>query len=159
MAKTSTTEYEPIVDEYLTIWNEGAYAKLPEVVTEDITLYDPGAPEGEVHGRDALKTFLSELREAFPDLHITIDNLTTTEEGVIEEWTATGTHDGEFRGIPPTQRTIKFSGMGKILIADDKVQEHRVYYDSQEMVEQLGLTFPEVLGQLPKLAWKKLQTL
>jgi predicted ester cyclase len=84
--------------------------------------------------------------------------MVTTEEGIIEEWTATGTHKGEFNGIPPTQREVKFRGMGKILITDGKVQEHRLYYDSREMINQLGLTFPEVLGQLPKLAWGKLQT-
>ena len=157
MAETSTTSHEQIVSDYLSIWNNRNYEILPEVVTADIALYDPAAPEGEIHGRDNLETFLRELRQGFPDLHITIDDMITTDEGVIEEWTATGTHKGELHGLPPTHREIKFRGMGKILITEGKIREHRIYYDSQEMVEQLGLTFPEVLGQLPKLAWGKLQ--
>lgn len=41
---------------------------------------------------------------------------------------------------PPTNREIEIMGTDKILITDDKVQEHRIYYNLQEMFEQLGLT-------------------
>lgn len=157
MAEASATEHDQLISEYVTVWNEGNYAKLPDVVTEDVALYDPGAPEGEIHGRDALEGFLQELRRGFPDLHVTINEMVATEAGVMAEWTATGTHKGEFNGIPPTQREVEFQGMDNIMITDGKVKEHRVYYDSREMQTQLGLTFPEALGVLPRLAWRKLQ--
>jgi predicted ester cyclase len=58
----------------------------------------------------------------------------------MKEWTATGTHEGEFDGVPPTGREIEISGMAKDLIADGEVLEGRLYYDPAEMAEQLGLT-------------------
>jgi len=48
--------------------------------------------------------------------------------------------------------------MDVISVADGTIREHRVYYNLQEMLDQLGLTFPAVVGQLPKLAWRKLKS-
>jgi predicted ester cyclase len=58
----------------------------------------------------------------------------------MKEWTVTATHDGEYSGIPPTNREVEISGMAKILTENGKVVEDRLYYDLQEVFDQLGLT-------------------
>lgn len=140
MTESGTTEHDQLVRDYLDVWNEEEYAKLPAVVADSITVYDPGAPEGEVHGRDAFEAFLRELRTGFPDFQVTIDDRLDGENVVMGEWTVTGTHEGEFDDVPPTEREIELTGMDKLVIADGKVQEHRIYYNLQEMFEQLGVT-------------------
>jgi hypothetical protein len=47
--------------------------------------------------------------------------------------------------------------MGRFSITDGTVEECHLYYDSQEMADQLGMAFPEILRTLPKLVWKKLR--
>jgi len=74
---------------------------------------------------------------------------------VIVEFTITGTHDGELEGIPPTGRKLELRGMEKFRVVDGKIQEMRAYFDPQEIPEQLDLTFPAVIAQLPKLVLRK----
>lgn len=137
MAKTSATKIESLMSDYTELWN-GDFSKL-DVVAESVEIYHHAAPDGVIHGREALKGFIHEFHSAFPDFHIAVDDWISSDEIVMKEWTMTGTHEGEFNDIPPTGREIESTGMAKILIADGKVQEDRLYYNPQVMVEQLGL--------------------
>ena len=44
--------------------------------------------------------------EAFPDLHVSLDELIAEGESVFLRSTLTGTHDGEYKGIPATGRHV-----------------------------------------------------
>lgn len=132
-------EVDRLLDEYVTVWNEGDYSKLPDVTAESITLHDPETPADGIRGRDALEEYLRELRTAFPDFSVALDDVLAAEDVVMGKWTVTGTHEGEFEGIPPTEREMELEGMDRILIEDGKVREHRIYYDTRELAEQLGV--------------------
>lgn len=137
MAETIPTEHEQLLNDYAGLWN-GDHSDF-ETVSESVLVADPGAPEGEIRGRDAFRSYLDELRTGFPDFHVRLDEVLAGDDVIMAEWTVTATHEGEFDGIPPTGRKMGFSGMDKLLVADGKVQEHHIYYDVQEMLEQLGL--------------------
>lgn len=132
-------EVESLLGDYIDVWNEADYSKLPDVVDESIDVFDPGAPGGELHGRDALEGFIREIRTGFPDFEVRLGDVLAADDIVMAEWTATGTHEGEFNGIPPTERELELEGMDKFLLEDGKLQEHRIYYDLQGMLEQLGV--------------------
>lgn len=134
----ATEDVEQLMSDYAEVWNEGDYSKISDLVSESITVYDPGYTEV-VEGRDAFEAYLQELREAFPDFQVTIDEMLASDDIVMTEWTVTATHEGEFNEIPPTENEMELTGMDKILIANGKVQEHRIYHDLQEMFQQLGL--------------------
>lgn len=53
MAVPRSTEHDQLMNEYVDLWN-GNSLKL-DVVSELVAVYDPGAPEGKVHGRDAFE--------------------------------------------------------------------------------------------------------
>jgi steroid delta-isomerase-like uncharacterized protein len=130
--------HEQVIADYVDLW-QGDFTKL-DVLAESIDLYDPGVPGGELHGRDAFESFLRELRAGFPDFAVHVEDVLAGDGVVMWESTVTGTHEGEFYGIPPTGREMTVIGMSKTLIADGRVQEDRIYYDSREMSEQLGHT-------------------
>lgn len=44
--------------------------------------------------------------EAFPDLHVALDDLIAEDDRVFLRSTLTGTHDGEYKGIPATGRHV-----------------------------------------------------
>ncbi len=141
MAETSPRDREQLVNvyqDYEDLWN-GDFSNL-DVIDESITFYDPGAPVEAIRGRNAFEAYLREIRTAFPDWHIEVDDLLVGDGVIMKEWTITGTHEGEFDDIPPTGRDMEISGMAKILIEDGKVQEDRLYFNPQDMYEQLGLT-------------------
>lgn len=51
----------------------------------------------------------------------------------------TGTHDGDFMGIPPTGRTVDFRTMGILRFANGQAVERWGVGDSLTMLQQLGL--------------------
>lgn len=128
-----------------------------DAIAESVDVYDPVLPEGEVHNRSEWAAFVRDYREGFPDIHFSIDELVTNDDIVMAEMTISGTHKGEFRGIPPTGREFEIRAIDKFIVKDEQVVEWRPYFDTREVHEQLGLTFPAVLGQLPKLAWRKIK--
>lgn len=134
----ATPDVEQLMDDYEDVWN-GDFSKL-EVVSESVDVYDPAAPDGEVHGRGAFQAFVEELRTGFPDMDLTIDEWIAEDDVVMGVWSARGTHDGEFNGVPPTERSVEITGMARTKVSDSKIQEDRIYWDRQEMFEQLGLT-------------------
>jgi predicted ester cyclase len=77
------------------------------------------------------------------------------DDVVFVEFTITGTHDGELKGVPPTGRHLELQGMEKFRVVDGRIQEMHAYFDTRAIPEQLGLTFPAVIGQLPKLVVRK----
>lgn len=138
MAQT-TSNLEQCVKEWVDIWNTGAYERLPDVLAESATVYDPGAPGGVLEGRDEFEAHLRELRTGFPDFTIGIEEMLSDDGVVMTEWTVTATHEGEFNGIPATTREIELRGMSKTSIQDGQIVEDRVYHDFHAFLEQLGL--------------------
>ena len=51
----------------------------------------------------------------------------------------TGTHTGEFMGIPPTDRQVSFTGIYIARIANGKIVEHWGEEDSVSLLQQLSV--------------------
>lgn len=134
------SDAEQRMKDWVDIWNTGAYERLPDILDESATVYDPGAPGGVLEGRDEFEAHLRELRTGFPDFTIRIEEMLSDDGVVMTEWAVTATHEREFNGIPATNREIELQGMSKTLIRDDEIVEDRVYHDFHAFLEQLGLT-------------------
>jgi predicted ester cyclase len=57
---------------------------------------------------------------AFPDLHCAIEELIAEGDKVFCRSTITGTHDGEYKGIPPTGRHVATDSAEVFRIANGK---------------------------------------
>jgi steroid delta-isomerase-like uncharacterized protein len=153
------TEAERIVHRYIEAWNDREYQRLGDLVAESYVLADPAAPGGAVHGPAETEQYLRELVAAFPDLRIEIRDSLADDDVVMVELRWTGTHEGSFRGLPPTGRAVDLTGMEKHRVADGHLQRTDVHLDGEAFKQQLGLTFPAVVWQLPTLAVGKLRQL
>lgn len=58
--------------------------------------------------------------EAFPDLHVSVDDLIAEGDRVFCRSTMTGTHDGEYKGIPATGRNVAAETAEVFRIADGR---------------------------------------
>lgn len=74
------------------------------------------------------------------------------------EATITGTHTGELQGLPPTGRAVQFTMMEKYYVSNGKLDRHIVQMNEKELQDELGLSFPGILVQLPTLVVKKLRS-
>jgi len=57
-------------------------------------------------------------------------------------WTITGTHRGEFLGVPPTNRIVTFSGITIHQIVERKILESNVIWDGLGLMKQFGIELP-----------------
>lgn len=135
-----------------TVWNDGDVTRLDEFAHEEYVRHDPSYDEP-IYGIDGYTQVVTELRTAMPDLTVTPERVAVLDdEFVFTEFTVTGTHDGVFQGIPPTGRSVQLHGVSRVRVVDGLAKEERMYYDTTEFRRQLGLTFPAILGHVPKFA-------
>ena len=109
---------------------------LDEVLAEDLQVHGPVPVEP---GREGLKSALRAIRAAFPDSHVTIDDLAFGGETIYRRWTIGGTHTGGFFGIEPTGRRIQISGVDVDRFDGGLVVEHWSFWDRAELLGQLGV--------------------
>jgi predicted ester cyclase len=57
---------------------------------------------------------------AFPDLHVSLDELIAEGDAVFLRSTLTGTHDGEYKGIPPTGRHVAAEAAEVFRVSDGR---------------------------------------
>jgi len=81
----------------------------------------------------------SEWYDAFPDMHVTIDDMVAEGDKVAVRTTWTGTHKGEIMGIPPTNKKVTFSLITISRIAGGKIMDDHGQFDALGLMRQLGL--------------------
>jgi steroid delta-isomerase-like uncharacterized protein len=86
-----------------------------------------------------IKQSISEEFSAFPDLHYTIDDMVAEGDKVAARVTMTGTHKGEFMGIPPTNKKITIRAIFIERFAGGKIVEEHGEYNALDLMRQLGL--------------------
>ena len=133
----STADAERIAEDYVEMWNERAFERIPDLVSESFVHVDPDGSE--VDGRDGLEGYMRGILSGFPDLHVEVTDMVSSGNTVMYEATLTMTHEGEFEGIPPTGREVETREMATIEVSDGRVEAHRVYFDNHETLRQLGL--------------------
>jgi steroid delta-isomerase-like uncharacterized protein len=80
---------------------------LDEVVEPDALIRTPFPLQAT--GARALEEVFARLRRAFPDLHVTVEDVIAEGDKVAARNTVTGTHRGEYLGLSPTGRSITYN--------------------------------------------------
>lgn len=121
-------------DEFI---NEGNVDAAEEFLADDIADH---TPFGETSGRDAVVATLKELRTAFPDFNVTLNEIVADGDTVAVWMTQRGTHEGPFMGIEPTGRSFEIEAMAFLWLEDGKIVERRSRPDVLGLLQQLGQT-------------------
>ena len=120
-------------------WIEDGFNKRSLTVVDDI-FAEQFAVNGFVVGRAGLKESMRRHLEGFPDLHVTIDDIIADGQKVGLWYSVEGTHGGEFEGIPPTGRHVKWEGFDLFTIEGGRVAHARFLSDLHGLLTQLGAT-------------------
>jgi steroid delta-isomerase-like uncharacterized protein len=126
---------------YHSVWNERRLEFINEVFAETHAVGDPTLLGGAV-GPAAYRRQMERFLAGFPDLKLTVDDTVSEEDKVVVAWTITGTHKGVFLGVPPTSKKVSFSGITINQIADGKIIESTVIWDTLGLLKQLGIPLP-----------------
>lgn len=138
-----------IVERLVEIWNTGDLSMADEIFAADFVNHDPTLPN--VTGIENYKTWIAENRAAFPDVHIEVHDMIAEGDRAASRWTVTGTHKGEFSGIPPTEVQVTVTGMSIHHLVNGRIVEAWWCYDTLGMMQQLGVIPPMPDSPLPAL--------
>ena len=122
------------------VLNQGKLDVIDEIIADDYIYHIPGSPD--IHGPEGLKQYVSMGRTSFPDIKFTVDDQIAEGDKVVTRFTVTGTHKGEFMGIPPTGVQTTWTGIVIARVADGKFVEAWVNSDALGMLQQLGAVPP-----------------
>jgi steroid delta-isomerase-like uncharacterized protein len=120
-------------------WNHGEVGALDEVLAVDYRrtgLYDPRPLD-----RDGMKASIKQVRASFPDLVTRIDCTVQTPDAIAILWRSSGTHRGEFAGVPATGKQIETAGASFCRIRDSSIVEEVETWDPRDILSKLGIFY------------------
>lgn len=121
-------------------WNQGNVAVFDELNAPNFIYHDPGVPD--VRTTEDYKRHVTETRSAFPDLHLTIEDMITEGDQVVGRYTFRGTNTGDIvtpMHIPATGKQVTVTGIAIIRFAGGKGVEVWNQGDNLGLFQQLGL--------------------
>jgi steroid delta-isomerase-like uncharacterized protein len=121
------------VDEVIT---QGKIDLAAEYVWDDVVEQVPLPAQGP--GLDGLKDILHGMRAGFPDIVFSIEEQVSEGDRVASRFEWTGTHQGEFMGIPATGRPVRVWGVVIDRLVDGRIKETRILMDTLGLMGQLG---------------------
>jgi steroid delta-isomerase-like uncharacterized protein len=92
-----------------------------------------------IDGTENVARYYQETRAAFPDQRNELIELHHSDDAVIVEFDLLGTHEGSFRGLPPTGRAFRCRMAAIFAFEGDGLVSERVYFDSATILRQLGI--------------------
>ena len=116
--------------------NQKNLAVFDELLTPDVVFHSASTT---MQGLEAYKQLLSVYVTAFPDLLFTIEDMIAEGDTVVVRYTTRGTHQGNFRGIPPTGKQVSGTGMFIDRLVNGKAVEQWINGDDLGLLQQLGV--------------------
>jgi steroid delta-isomerase-like uncharacterized protein len=133
MAQDNATIIRRFVDEVIT---QGKIESAAHYVWEDVVEQVPLPGQGP--GLDGLKDILRAMRAGFPDIAFSILEQIAEGDKVASRFEWTGTHKGEFLGIPATGRPVKVWGIVIDRLENGRIKDTRIIMDTLGLMIQLG---------------------
>ncbi len=118
--------------------NKGDLTIIDHVFAAAYVHHDPANVDS-IGGVDDVKHHIVTLRQAFPDLEFRIHDEIADEDNIVVRWTVSGTHTGDYFGIPPTGRAFSVTGMNHWRVANGEAIEGWANRDDLGLMRQLGL--------------------
>ena len=109
---------------------------IDDLVQPDAVIHTPLPIEAT--GAKLLKQVFGRLLRAYPDLHITVEDLIEEGDKIVSRNTVTGTHEGEYMGVPPTGRPVTYNEIFIVRFADGRIAETWGIVDVLAQMKQLG---------------------
>jgi predicted ester cyclase len=129
-----------LIRRYQAAYNNNRLDELDNLL--DPNWHTNGWPAGVPQSIESAKAFYQVVLEVFPDLHYATEELVAEGNHVVQRWTLSAIHKGEFIGLQPTGRRVTAGGMSLFTIVDDRIVEHWAFGDELGFLAQLGAEVP-----------------
>jgi steroid delta-isomerase-like uncharacterized protein len=131
--RDSLATCERLVEE---VWSNGRTELISELVSESYVEHHPDGSR--IEGRDGLEEYVVATRTGVSDLTKHVRDTIVDGDQVVIRYTATGTHDGELKGIEPTDAAVEIEGVLIYRVEDGAIEEGWEISDSLGLLQQIG---------------------
>jgi steroid delta-isomerase-like uncharacterized protein len=114
--------------------NSGNLALLEKFVAPDYVEHSDG-----FQGVEPFQQQVAAFRTAFPDLHVSVDDLLSDGDRFASRTTVTGTHTGDLMGMPPTGKRISVEAVDIGRVENGQAKERWGGLNMYSMLTQLGV--------------------
>ena len=121
------------------VWNEGKMDTVYELLSPDAVARGQRGAEAEIRGPEEFEKFAKEIRGAFPDIRVTVEDVFGADDKVVLRWSGVMTHTGDLQGLAPSGRTVRSRGITIARIVDGQIVEGWDNWDQLGMLEQIGV--------------------
>lgn len=130
---------------YEEVWNQRRLELLDELMSPSYVFHGTtvegsvlGSAVGPAVGPEGYKGMVTLWLKGFPDLRMTVRDTLGEGEKIVVAWTLSGTHQGEFRRIPATNKKMSVSGITIMHVSNGKIIDSNSSWDAYSLVKQLG---------------------
>jgi steroid delta-isomerase-like uncharacterized protein len=132
-------ENKAIARKFLRMFELGEPGMADEIVAADYYNHDVADPN---IGSEGVKAGVTRFKNALPDAQLKIAFQLAKEDKVVTRYTWSGTHQGEYYGIPATGKRVNWTSTVTFRIADGKIREAWLNSDRLGLMQQLGVVPP-----------------
>jgi len=130
-----TNTAQKLISELHKAWNEKDWDLLVSMHTDN--WIEHNQPEG-MDDLEGLHMTFNVFTTAFPDLKFKPVNTISDGDYVSSQYEITATHTGDFMGMPPTGRQVKFRGITQLRMEKGLCAEAWTVLDQMTLMQQLG---------------------
>ncbi len=125
-----------VIQQVMNLINDRNLDAAFQLYAADYVYHGPGGQE--LRGRDGIRGLWELFLSAFPDLNASVDESISEGDRVALRWRVTGTHTGEFLGIPASNRSMTLPITEVFRLENGILVEAWDQYDRQHLMEQIG---------------------
>ena len=134
----STEENKTVTNAFVEeVWNRKNVTAVDEFFAPDYAEHNLSNPD-ETGNRESTRQDIASFISAFPDCHVTYDDVFAEGDKVAIRLTCRGTHKGEFMNIAPTGKEITIMGIGIARFVEGKIAEMWEIIDFPGLMRQIG---------------------
>jgi chromate reductase len=138
----ATPDVERLLDDWAIAWSSKD-GKDPERVLAlfvDDCVFEDVTVGAVAHGKEELRTFTNGAFAAVPDFKYRLTRRFATGQWAAIEWEMSGTHNGDFPGVPATGKSFSsVRGSSVLELAAGKIRRESDYWDAATLMKQVGL--------------------
>lgn len=131
----SIEDNKRLVEQRQKMWNEGDIDRVDDLFSED---YVGHFPDEDRRGPESVRTFIDQMRTAFPDARVSYDIVVAEQQLVAVFVRFRGTHRGHFGELEPTGRRVETTASFFSRIDDGQFAEEWLLMDNEGMMAQLN---------------------
>ncbi len=116
------------------VWNKKDLNAINAYVHPDVIIH---SLLGDFYGINAMQGIVHAWLTGFADMKVENEDVITENDLVVTRWKSKGTHQGDFKGVQPTNRPVIYSGVTIYRVQNGKITEYWAYIDMQHLINQI----------------------